>query len=548
MSAPMSLLQRTACRFRFTHNAAAAFGRRFAADRRGSMAVLAGLATILLIGFIGIGLDTARAYMVHSRLSTALDAAALAGGLAFFEADRDEEIKMIFRANFPDDYLGAKVGDPVITPDNENERLLLTASADVPTTLMRVFDHDSIKVDGISEISRRMIALDVVLSMDVSGSMGNSAPDGSGSRLDDAKQAAKDLLDILYGTDNSKDLLNVGLVPWSAKVNIGIEGETFDPALTTTHAVPSFTNPDTGMPQSRIFHVNNSPVPLLAPPPEDWAGCVFNRYLDDGTDDNDGDIRYATVEFGGVDIWPGWAPVVPGDDATPLVEAITGEPEEVEDVCKDIAKKKKRKKCYEENPLPPVKTLGEYWGGEPVSGGTCQITVSGNECAACPRVGITPLKSNKATMVDAINGLTDGGNTNIPAGLAWAWRVLKPGAPFEEAVLDPDYNRDQAIVLLTDGENCAIDGDGYNRVFGNCSGGRDDMNDRLRLLAQNIKSDGVIIYAIQFANDGSALQTLLQDVASGPEAPFYYYAPGSDDLKAAFKEIANHLSELRLSK
>ncbi len=542
MSKRIPLFHRTASRLRSTPDAVAAITRRLAGDQRGSMAVIGGISVVLLIGFIGIGIDTARAYMVQSRLSTALDAAALAGGLAFFEADRDDQVKMIFRANFPPDYLGATVSDPKVTADVANERLLVTADAEVPTTLMRVFDFDSIGVDAMAEISRRMIALDVVLSIDVSGSMSNSAPGGGGSRLDAAKQAAKDLLDILYGDDNSKDLLNVGLVPWSAKVNVGVEGQVFDDNLTTAHTVPTFINPDTGLSQSRIFHVNNSPVPLLAPPPEDWDGCVFNRYVDNGTDDDDGDIRYTVVNPGGVDIWPGWAPVVPGDDTTPLVEAITGTPE---DPCNGLSGFALW--FCKNNPPEPV-TLGQYWGGEPVSPGVCQITVTGYECTACPSVGITPLDSNKSAMVDAVDGLSAGGNTNIPAGLAWAWRVLKPEAPFDEAVLDPDYDRDQAIVLLTDGENCAIDGDGYKRVFGSCSGGRDEMNERLRLLANNIKSDGVIVYVIQFANDGSDLQTLLQEVASGPQAPYYYFAPGSAELKSAFKEIANHLSELRLSK
>ena len=37
-------------------------------------------------------------------------------------------------------------------------------------------------------------------------------------------------------------------------------------------------------------------------------------------------------------------------------------------------------------------------------------------------------------------------------------------------------------------------------------------------------------------------------VASGPDAPYYYYAPDATALNGAFHEIANHLSELRLSK
>jgi hypothetical protein len=268
--------------------------------------------------------------------------------------------------------------------------------------------------------------------------------------------------------------------------------------------VPAFTNPETGANQNVVYYANNSPVPLLAPPPAGWAGCVFNRYIDDGTDANDGDIRYGAFSGGGAE-WPAWQPVFPGTDPT--------------------------------------------WGGEPVSGWTdCGLAVGGAECVRCPTSRITPLQHTKAAIVDAVDGLSATGNTNIPAGLAWAWRVLMPLAPFTEAELDPDYDRDQAIVLLTDGENCPAPGDGYKMVFGNCNAGRPDMDERLRKLADNVKADGVTIYVIQFANAGTALQTLLRSVASGPDAPYYYYAPDRSTLRQVFREVANHLSMLRLSK
>jgi len=63
-----------------------------------------------------------------------------------------------------------------------------------------------------------------------------------------------------------------------------------------------------------------------------------------------------------------------------------------------------------------------------------------------------------------------------------------------------------------------------------------------------VKADGVVLYVIQFANEGTELQQLLKDVASGPKSPFYHYAPDRAALKEVFREIANHLSELRLSR
>jgi len=42
-------------------------------------------------------------------------------------------------------------------------------------------------------------------------------------------------------------------------------------------------------------------------------------------------------------------------------------------------------------------------------------------------------------------------------------------------------------VPLTEGENFGGNGDGYKMVFGYGSAGRNEMNDRLRALATNIR-------------------------------------------------------------
>lgn len=470
----------------------------FLRQESGAAIVLFALGAVPMVAFVGMGTDTARAYLVKSRMSSALDAAALAGGRKFFSPGRDADINMFFNANFPAGYMGATVSGPTIAVDEMDERLTLTASADIPTTLMRVLGFDHLTVTESTEITRQMQALDVVIAVDMSGSMGSSS--GSSTRIAAARDAATDLVDILYGNNGANDLLNIGLVPWNAKVNVTLDGTVFDSSLTTTVPVTGFVNPITGAAQSDVYQVNNSPVPLLSAPPSDWAGCVYNRYIDNAFTDDDADVLLGLADMPSAD-WPAWEPVG--------IE------------------------------------------GEPVSGGTCTMSPNGwSECTPCLSHGITSLQNQKQTIVDAINELQyPEGTTNIPQGLGWAWRVLMPEAPFTEAVVDPDYDLQRAIVLLTDGENHGGVGDGYKQVFGLGSGaGANGMDDRLRTLATNIKSTGVVLYVIQFANNGTDLQTLLQEVASGPGSPFYHYAPDDAALRAVFREIANDLSELRLSK
>lgn len=469
-----------------------------ASDRRGVVAVFLAAAIIPAVGFLGIATDAARGYLVKSSLSRALDSAALAGGRVMFSANRDADIQMYFDANFPPGYLGATVTGPTSNVDPNNEVITLTASATINTTFMHMFGFETLAVSAETEVTRQTQMLDVVLAIDMSGSMASSAS-GGGTRIEAARTAATELVNILFGADETKPLLNIGLVPWNGKVNVTRNGEAYNSLMTTTANVSAFTNPITGLLQSQVYYPNNSPVPLLAPPPVDWKGCAFQRYLDDGDNLNDADLDLYEVTKNGFE-WQAWEFIGPE--------------------------------------------------GEPLPGSDdCLLAVAGSECRRCLSHGITPLQNTKTAILDAISELTNPtGTTNIPHGLGWGWRVLMPGAPFAQADPTPQFSRQQAIVLLTDGENYGGSGDGYKTVFGLGTSAGADMDPRLLQLAAAIKSGNVAIYAIQFANSGGALETLMKGVATEPNSPYYHYAPDAAALQQVFQEIANHLSELRLSK
>jgi Flp pilus assembly protein TadG len=478
---------------------ARSFSRRLAHATSGAIIVYIAVASVPMVGFLGLAVDTTRGYLVKAQLSTALDAAALAGGRVIFSPTRDADIQMYFDANFPPGYMNATLTGPTWVVSPSSDQITITASAQIETTFLKVLGpgHEYLTVSAETEITRQETMLDVVLAIDMSGSMNSSAP-GGGSRIAAARSAATDLVNILFGADATKPLLNIGLVPWSAKVNVTRNGTTFDSSLTTTSAVPTFTNPLTGVAQSDVYLANNSPVPLLSPPPATWQGCVYSRFIDDSTV-NDADDRKYTYLAPGPKDWVAWEPVGPE--------------------------------------------------GEPVSGGTCTLAVGGSECRRCLNTGITAMTHTKTEIQDAIDQLTGAtGTTNIAQGMGWAWRVLMPGDPFDEADPAPLVPRTQAVILLTDGENYAGSGDGYKTAFGQGSSGRPGMDARLLAVSAAMKAEGVLVYTIQFANSGGALEALMKAVASGPDAPFYHYAPSAAALSQVFHEIANDLSELRLSK
>jgi hypothetical protein len=246
-------------------------------------------------------------------------------------------------------------------------------------------------------------------------------------------------------------------------------------------------------------------VPLLEQPDSNWKGCVYERYLADGNGSDDADIYEGAYSGGGKTWISAWQPI-PTDEGEPTSSG--------------------RSHC----------TLAEDAGER-----------SSVDCTPCLSQGITSLTSTKQTILDAISNLPSAnGDTNQVSGLGWAWRMLTPVAPFTESTSD-EQTTQQAIVLLTDGENNANYGDAYKSAFGLGSGGRPGMDARLKTLAANVKAAGVDIYVIQEGNVSSSLKTLLQGVATQPHAPYYFYAPDSATLNSAFSQIADHLSSLRLS-
>ena len=629
--------------------------RGIARDRAGTVAIIVAFAIIPLIGAVGIATDTARGYLVKSRLQSAVDSAALAGGRVFNSQTRDDDIRQFFTANFPAGYMNAVLTPLDITPDAVNNTIALTAQATIPTTFMMLLGETSMTLKAYARVTRRTERLHVVLAMDMSLSMNSTMGTGD-TRLEAAQAAAHTLVQILFGTNAENDLLKVGMVPYTGKVNVttgeAYTGFTAVDVSSFTHPVPLFTNPapsyqtasassaaawkyispNAGLSRSTIYYANNSPVPLLDQPPAGWTGCVYARFTGDTS--TAADLLLGPQTVNGTD-WPGWVPMgadvatrtapysvstgngmlVGGLFGVALESAASGADVDMEIAGTHTLVKKTSQSwssgsnIYWDDPNRRTTTsstttvgtgrhattysntligtaassasssastgnvkLRVGLGGDAQSGSNnssnsspnnvcldthayANSTSSGNrtsDCAACPTVGITPLQSDRTTIDDAIDALNIpfGAQyyTDIPDGLAWAWEVLMPTAPFTEGeVSDAEQSPPRAIVIMTDGANTCAIGDAYQNYSG-CGVGGDNSwrNQRLQDLATKIKESGVYIYAIQFAEEGNA--GLLQSIATKTIAPYYYYAPTSEDLQNAFSAIANDLSNLRLSR
>ena len=573
-------------------------------DVGGASAVFVASAIIPMVGVVGLATDTTRAYLIKSQLSSAVDAAALAGGRAFFKPERNQIIDGYFNANFPNGYMSSVVDGPhkdpaQVSTDTDDDTLIVNASATFPTAFVRIFELlpgvnkgslSKITVSAEATVTRTSSLLDVVLAIDVSGSMNSKIPNSNKTRIAGARTAAKELLRILYDTPNADQFVKAGVVPWGGKVNITDFGTTYGYSGGTElpDILKVTTAPLTGGVADHPYkmndyywyeydmddsHVTDKDRDADGPVEGDSDNRIRHVWEGEGWDDNatGGPAWEATLNevylahnvSGGVPLLSpppkGWKGCVYARYARTATNDLDKEADL--DNAADIVDGPVYD--YKDGKLDWVGWMPIGPEGEPISGGRCDMALLNkdagktHECTPCP-VGVMPL-TNSHTEVDTMVGslsATNGVYTNIPQGLSWAWRMITPGPPFTEtddvfnatdAVGNPLFPRKKAIVLLTDGANTRRNGDAYNHARD--SRGKRDR--RTRDIAAEIKRQvgtqpPVEIFAIQFANADGDLAKLMKDVATSDR--HYYYAPDDKALEEIFIDIAVNLANLRLTK
>jgi Flp pilus assembly protein TadG len=167
---------------------------------------------VLLI-FVGLAVDTGRAYVVQAQLSKAVDGAALGAARMLNSGDPRQEAATIYRANFPVGWFGTTSStDPgssgfynmTTVPATGVNVVTVTASAVVPTTFMRLANFQEVTVNASGEATRRMVDLSLVI--DVSGSIGWRWPavrDAARTFIDAFDEDADRLSLVLFGNGAS---------------------------------------------------------------------------------------------------------------------------------------------------------------------------------------------------------------------------------------------------------------------------------------------------------------------------------------------------------
>ncbi len=191
---------------------------RFAQSQSGAIAPIFGLMMLVVMVATGVSIDTARGTRISSMAASALDAAALAGAKALRLSDpTDAELTQIvldyFNTNFHQNDSNVSVHNLSVVPNRADNSVQLVANIRVPTTIMAISgkEHMNLTINAAAVFDVKDV--EVSMMLDVSGSM-------SGSKIEDLKLAARDLVEILLPTDVPHSN-KVAIAPFSTAVNAG---------------------------------------------------------------------------------------------------------------------------------------------------------------------------------------------------------------------------------------------------------------------------------------------------------------------------------------
>ena len=193
---------------------------------------------------------------------------------------------------------------------------------------------------------------------------------------------------------------------------------------------------------------------------------------------------------------------------------------------------------------PDIPSAGNYDENvDPPVAGNLATLYPAFQAPSCPQAAIG-LNYDWSAMTTEVSKMQPGGSTDQPIGLVWGWQTLVGGGPFTAPSMDPNYQYQQVIILLSDGLNT------QDRWYGNGYSTSTQVDSRMDDLngngtCANIKAAGITIYTIQVNTDGSPTSTLLQNCASDPSK--FFLLTSADEIVTTFGQIGTALSNLRLA-
>ncbi len=161
---------------------------------------------------------------------------------------------------------------------------------------------------------------------------------------------------------------------------------------------------------------------------------------------------------------------------------------------------------------------------------------------SCPSAPVVPLTDNKSALKTTVDGYVADGYTAGHNGTAWAWNLLSPNFSSvwplaSEPASYSDTKTFKNVILMTDGEYNTKNGKGWSAI---------QVSQIAVDTCNAMKAAGIRVYTVGFALGGNATAVnTMSACASNPSD--FFQAATPDELRTAFKSIANNIMKLRLT-
>lgn len=198
----------------------------FTRQEGGNVLIMFGAVLPAFLGLTVAVVDYSRASAARAELQNSLDSATLyvARSTAVTNAQAQTVGDQVLRVNMAG-HTQSTLGTTNFRIE-ANQRVVATAAATVPVSVMGLFGSDVIRISTSSEVTRSSNSVEVGIALDVTGSM-------AGSRLTNMKTAAKELVDIIVKDVQTPHYSKVALIPYANAVNAGTYANSVRGTLTS---------------------------------------------------------------------------------------------------------------------------------------------------------------------------------------------------------------------------------------------------------------------------------------------------------------------------
>jgi Flp pilus assembly protein TadG len=212
--------------------------RRICRDDQGTIAAIFALTVFVIVLTVGLAIDGARGYNTSSRVTAALDAAALAGAKLFddesaSDADIEARARNYFLAHVNADHTaGLSLPSPTIHVNRVTNEVEISVDVTLATTFGQLAGLPSFRFPRSSKVAYDIKRIELAMVLDITGSMCMPC-----DKIDGLKAAADDVVQTMLNNDMPYGYVRVALVPYSASVNAGAYAAPVSAGASTDNCV-----------------------------------------------------------------------------------------------------------------------------------------------------------------------------------------------------------------------------------------------------------------------------------------------------------------------